>query len=381
MRAFLTMMSLPLVLGSALAGNPKEDLAKGDQLRKDGQYSLAILFYDRALKDGNWSNEERAETLALRADMFRALGKPDRADQDLAESLRLNPNNASVHNNRGVLFLDKREFEQAVSCFDAAIALKPDYGDAFYNRGVSRGALGQEEKGLDDLNQAIRLRPNYASAYAARGRLLADLQRYKEALVDLDKAILMAPDTAENWNYRGTVYAKTKKFDKAVDDYSKALELEREGTYYLNRIEANRERGRFRDVSRDFEEVLYYYPDDLDVNDCYACFLSTCPEEQYRHGDRAVRMAQKACKATQFRSPIYLETLAGAYAEKGDFESAVDYQQKAIELVRQHPDAHPDDIQEFELRLNQYQQKKPFRRPISEKSASADAKDKAASAP
>ncbi|MHC4626497.1 MAG: hypothetical protein ACYTDV_05910, partial [Planctomycetota bacterium] len=42
--------------------------------------------------------------------------------------------------------------------------------------------------------------------------------------------------------------------------------------------------------------------------------------------------ASKACELTDWRNPLYVETLAAAYAETGDFDSAVGWQKKAIDL-------------------------------------------------
>ena len=54
-----------------------------------------------------------------------------------------------------------------------------------------------------------------------------------------------------------------------------------------------------------------------------------------------------------------LDTLAAAYAEAGDFDSAVKWETKAIEL---ESDAH--EKAEYAERLKLYRDKKPYRDPM-----------------
>ena len=53
-----------------------------------------------------------------------------------------------------------------------------------------------------------------------------------------------------------------------------------------------------------------------------------------RDGELAVEAATRACELTGYTKPYILDTLASACAEKGDFDSAVKWQLKAIELLK-----------------------------------------------
>lgn len=57
----------------------------------------------------------------------------------------------------------------------------------------------------------------------------------------------------------------------------------------------------------------------------------------------------------QWKDPGLLDTLAAAYAEFGQFDRAIEYQNKAISLVDK------DDVASYRKRLGLYRSKKPYR--------------------
>ena len=86
-----------------------------------------------------------------------------------------------------------------------------------------------------------------------------------------------------------------------------------------------------------------------------AWLRATCPDEKYRNGQQAVEYATKVCELTAWKQPWYFDTLAAAYAEAGDFDKAVEWQKKGMDL------APADQKADYESRLKLYQEKKPYR--------------------
>lgn len=114
----------------------------------------------------------------------------------------------------------------------------------------------------------------------------------------------------------------------------------------------------------ELEQALWVWPRNHRAQNDLAWVLATHPDDSQRDASRAIRYATAACKATDFRSPDYLDTLAAAYAEAGDFREAVKLTRKAMSLVDPAESQDSKDFSEqMSERLQLYQQAKPFREP------------------
>jgi len=86
---------------------------------------------------------------------------------------------------------------------------------------------------------------------------------------------------------------------------------------------------------------------------------ATHPLAELRNGAKSTNKATKACELTNWKNAGYVDTLAAAYAETGDFDSAVKWQKESLDLLpeKQRP-VHQNG---FEERLKLYQVDKPYR--------------------
>lgn len=116
------------------------------------------------------------------------------------------------------------------------------------------------------------------------------------------------------------------------------------------------------DYSRAAEIYETAYPTaqtDAAFLNSYAWFLATAPEEKVRNGTKALEIAKIAVPLSGPDEAAALDTLAAAYAETGDFLSAIKFQTEAIEKGLKETDV----LERLEL----YRQGKAFRQPASGK--------------
>ena len=83
---------------------------------------------------------------------------------------------------------------------------------------------------------------------------------------------------------------------------------------------------------------------------------STAPDPTVRNGRRALECATRACELSEWQTPGYLDTLAAAHAELGNFADAEKWAERAAEL------ADDDNIrQDYLDRAEQYRNREPLR--------------------
>ena len=112
------------------------------------------------------------------------------------------------------------------------------------------------------------------------------------------------------------------------------------------------------------------HPGTAESMNSLAWFQATCPATKCRNGPKAIEHATKACELTNWQNANYVDTLAAAYAEAGDFNSAVKWQTKAIDLLKEQDE--PAQRVEFESRLQLYQSGEPYHEDAADRQVNLD---------
>ncbi len=154
-----------------------------------------------------------------------------------------------------------------------------------------------------------------------------------------------------------------KEYGRAVVDLDEAIRIdEANGRDFLvantmiQRARVRLRQGRYSQALADVSRATQMSPQDARAPDLLARILATCPEAEYRDGDRAVNLAVRACELTAWKDPAKLNTLAAAKAESGDFEAAIIWQTRANPLFNQDKDTS-DGL----ARLRLYRSRLPYR--------------------
>ncbi len=106
-------------------------------------------------------------------------------------------------------------------------------------------------------------------------------------------------------------------------------------------------------------------PDDWITQNNVAEFLAVTSLQELRDGKLALELAKKACQTTKYQDPVALGTLADAYAESGDFESANKWANTSLKFA-----AEPVLHEELANHLKSFLAGQPWREkiePIQEK--------------
>jgi predicted O-linked N-acetylglucosamine transferase (SPINDLY family) len=142
-----------------------------------------------------------------------------------ARVLKIDPDNAIAHNNRGLALKGLDDLDGALMSYDRAIAIKPDYPVAYNNRGNVLKELKRADAALQSYDRALALAPDYVDAHYNRAVLLGDLEQWEAAAASYENAIAIRADHAEAHCNLGAALQALKRFDAAAASFIKAISI------------------------------------------------------------------------------------------------------------------------------------------------------------
>ena len=300
----------------------------------------------------------------LRSLAYYRKGDNDAAIRDYSEVIRLNPTFASAYVYRGSAYMVKGWRDKALADFNEAIRIDPGNARAYCDRADLEGELREPDKALQDYDRAIQLAPDFQRAYFNRSSHFIGQRDYARAISDLTQAIQLWPNDLDAYAGRAKAYAKLGDHEHAVADAKVAIKLKPTTEIYLQQandlyLHANAYSilGQPESALRDLREAVRVAPNYAGAYERLAWFLATCPEERFRNGSEAVSSAKKACEMSHWEDSGYVDTLAAASAEAGNFEQATKYEQQSLNDASLAPKRR----KEWEERLHLYQQRKQYR--------------------
>ncbi|HUY93147.1 MAG TPA: tetratricopeptide repeat protein [Pirellulales bacterium] len=364
------------------------ELAEALRLRASAQSEK-----DKKLADLNQSIElasDNPQTLRDRGNVYIALNKPQEALADFAAAIKLDPDDAAAHEAAGLAYAMLEKWDEARASLTKAAELDPDSPVPLVQRGRVSFLAGDRRQAIEDVSHALQISPGFMFALLLRGQLYAQGEEWDKALADAEQLIALAPGSADALRLWAAAVANTKKTDevlpqlermhdltpddsslslrlallygaknesqRAIDAYSQTIAGEPQNWFaYQGRADTYLNLGKQDKALEDYEQALKLDPANSGVLNNLAWLLATSPEDQLRNGKRAIELATKACEVTDYKQAHILSTLASAYAETGDFDTAKKWSSKAVEL------GEGSMKEQLAKELESYEHRKPWR--------------------
>jgi tetratricopeptide (TPR) repeat protein len=309
-------------MGKAIAAQPKVPefyIYRGDLYSAQNRHDLAIADYSSALA----LVPDEAALYRRRANEYIKADNDQAAHRDFAKSIALRPDDASTYIDRSALYVREERYEEAVRDIGEALKLDPNRSDYLYRRAGVLQLMHQYDRAIHDCNRMIAINSSLPDGYLCRAQEEMVKGDRAQAIGDLGEVLKRAPDNQAALTTRADLEIQLERWSAARVDLVALA--------HVNAIDA-------------------------ETADWAAHELATSVYPELRDGPAAVALATRACEATAFKDVKYLETLASAYAESGDFAKAVQWQERATSTA-----SDPQEVRFLRWQLAQYRKGIPYR--------------------
>jgi len=258
----------------------------------------------------------------------------DEAARYLDEALRLDPDNAAAHDNRGVLLAKQGRMAEAVESFRRAVELNPDNAQTHLNLAAALERVEAANDAIESYRTAAHLAPKSLKAHSEAGRLLHAAGRVTEAVPYYRQVTRLKPLDPKAHFELAAVLALAGQTSEAIAAYQETLRLR-------------------PDSAESFVNLSQLYSDKQDYHQAAECARSalalrpTFAEAHLNLASALSKLGQAAdAKAALTESIRHKPDLAQAYnnlgnllADERDFAGAEEQYRRTIELRPQGPDA------------------------------------------
>lgn len=359
-----------LVLRSGLAEDPKRRRADLDEAVRTAPgdpatyFSRAIFLADAgelgpALADLDKVIELKpthAGAYEIKALVLKRQKKYDEALLNLDKAYELAPDSVYPVLERSRVHMLQRNTNAALHDLEQAAKIAPDDPNVMVLRAAVYQETGDKAKALAEIDRALAAKPNFGPALRARASLLAGEGKFSEAIAELERMRKEQPKDRLGLLQLGMLYAAENDPARAITTFSEVIGDDPDNFVALRgRGDAFLGVGKHAEAIADYEKALKIEPDDPSLLNNFAWVLATSPDDGIRSGRRAVELAEKAAKGTQYKAAHILSTLAAAHAETGDFKKAIEWSTKAVAA------GTADQKEPLDKELASYRAGKPWR--------------------
>lgn len=301
---------------------------QGQILGQQGHASDSIPVFDTVIKTA----PDSAEAHYFRGVAYNEIGKPDLAQTDWREAIRLRPNMIMAQRAIAEIAQRRGDYGQMISSGDAIVSALPQSPDGYLLRGS--GKVGQSDaNGAEaDFREALQLAPKSPAPYSSLGFLRLSQKRYPDAERFFNQALSNDPNFTDALQGLVGIYLQQHNTEKAISTVTEQIAKAPSNSAYrflqgalLVSVK------RFDESQRALEEAIA-----LDKNNDNAMLLlGQVFIARGAVGD-AVARYQKVIEQNPSDSRTYV-LLAALETKRGNWQTAEQLYRKALEVQPAYP--------------------------------------------
>jgi protein O-mannosyl-transferase len=261
----------------------------------------------------------------------------------------------------GCIFATERQlsfWKDSETLFRHALAVTEDNDVAHDNLGFALQDRGDLAGAFEQYRAAAELDPLRVVTHNNLASLLDQLGRPAEALGEYREAIRLRPGDSALHTGAGYELNVLGRFDAALEEFATAEKLDPQ--YSWPHVEAAQvcfKLGRDAEAVDELRAALRIAPNDYKILAETAHYLAANENPAARDGKNAVILALKANEISGRVQPVVFDALGMAFAENGDYASAVTCAQDALDLATA---AKMKNTEPLQRRLELYQNHQPW---------------------
>jgi tetratricopeptide (TPR) repeat protein len=162
----------------------------------------------------------------VRAQVMRALKKPDQAFDDAQRAEILGINSPELFTLMGDVLQQQKQYTKARLYVYKALQMAPYDGEAHFFSGLMAAKQGDTVQALAQYQQALQLKPRYLPTYNQLTAVYRSLGDLNTALTYNQKAMQYFPVNAELLFQRGMIYQYAGRADSALIAYQRTVNMQ-----------------------------------------------------------------------------------------------------------------------------------------------------------
>ena len=141
------------------------------------------------------------------------------------------PNNFFLENIYGNIFLNLKDYDNAIFRFKKSIKINENFSTGYYNLAICYLKKDIKTEVEKNLIQAIKKNQEYLEAYFELARFYRSEKRFNDAIINYEFAININPLRSELYVGKGLVYLELNDFTKAERYFKEAIIVNKQDFY------------------------------------------------------------------------------------------------------------------------------------------------------